>query len=335
MGEERRIGEQRTSFRCTVADTRRHCELIVGADVLPAQLLDESAGGFSVLVDRLDGLGIDQEAELRTDSGWFAVRVVYVTEVALPDADGATADQQTPGFRLGLLRRSETALPDQSTLSILAERMRFHLPQWRMLSGAGTAIGVLLAVALVVVPMVLDGVRWHTPPSTAKRSSPGNKGGAESVTSYGPPILRSMQSAENVSPFAGSPAESRDGGSAPAAGDTAFGVDSGRVRTSAQSSSLSWQELQKTVRRLSGATSLALPQVVAELRLTADQQARIARVIETTSQAMRDIERELPGQQRQDISELRTQLQDHARQQALELLTSQQRARWEKLTGEQ
>jgi hypothetical protein len=71
---------QRLSFRCTVADTRQRCELRIGADVLPATLLDESAGGFGVLVERLAGLEVNQTAELRTDTGWSLVRVVHLSE---------------------------------------------------------------------------------------------------------------------------------------------------------------------------------------------------------------------------------------------------------------
>ena len=53
MGGKRQGRDQRKSFRCTVADTCQRCELKVGSHLLPARLLDESAGGFAVLVDHL------------------------------------------------------------------------------------------------------------------------------------------------------------------------------------------------------------------------------------------------------------------------------------------
>ncbi|MBU4271046.1 MAG: hypothetical protein KKA28_04175 [Planctomycetes bacterium] len=37
--------DQRGSFRCPVAESRRQCALRIGAEMMPAWLLDESSGG--------------------------------------------------------------------------------------------------------------------------------------------------------------------------------------------------------------------------------------------------------------------------------------------------
>jgi hypothetical protein len=72
--------DDRKSCRIRVSEDRRSCDLKFGAVVLPALLMDESRGGFAVLVDRLDGLKAGKKANLRTDAGWFKVRVIYIQE---------------------------------------------------------------------------------------------------------------------------------------------------------------------------------------------------------------------------------------------------------------
>ena len=51
---------------------------------MSALLVNESQGGFAVLVDRPDGLKIGKKVELRTNMGWFMVRVVYINKAARP-----------------------------------------------------------------------------------------------------------------------------------------------------------------------------------------------------------------------------------------------------------
>jgi hypothetical protein len=78
---------------------------------------------------------------------------------------------------------------------------------------------------------------------------------------------------------------------------------------------------------------LSLPEVVRILQLTTDQQKQIRNLTEQAATAIHDLDKELPGQQRQDITKLREHLLDEARREALELLTKQQREKWDKLVG--
>jgi uncharacterized protein YbcI len=71
----------RKSRRFVVPPARQSCELKVGGKVLSALLVDESQGGFGVWADRLEGLKAGENVKLRTDKGWFTVRVVYVKEI--------------------------------------------------------------------------------------------------------------------------------------------------------------------------------------------------------------------------------------------------------------
>ena len=78
---------------------RQSCELKVGTKVLSASLVNESKGGFAVLIDRLDGLKIGKKVELHTNTGWFTVRIVYINKVAPPENAAPECDSW---FRLGM-----------------------------------------------------------------------------------------------------------------------------------------------------------------------------------------------------------------------------------------
>jgi hypothetical protein len=91
--------EDRRSPRSSVPLARRSCELRIGSEVLPALLMDRSAGGFAVVIDRIDGLKAGKKVELLTDLGRFKVKVVYINKVARPKDVPIQSDVW---FRLGL-----------------------------------------------------------------------------------------------------------------------------------------------------------------------------------------------------------------------------------------
>jgi hypothetical protein len=91
--------EERRSCRCTVPKERQSCELKVGDSVLAALLANESKRGFSVLIDRLDGLKVGEKAELHTLWGWFKVRVVFINSVAPPEDAASECDSW---FQVGM-----------------------------------------------------------------------------------------------------------------------------------------------------------------------------------------------------------------------------------------
>jgi hypothetical protein len=91
--------DERKSCRFQVPEGRQSCELKVGASLLPAMLVDESKGGFAVLIERLEGLKSGKKVALRTDLGWCKVRIIYVRKAAPPANSDAKSDCW---FRLGL-----------------------------------------------------------------------------------------------------------------------------------------------------------------------------------------------------------------------------------------
>jgi hypothetical protein len=89
----------RKSCRRKVPQARQSCELKIGANVLSASLVDESNDGFSVLIDRLDGLKVGKKVELHVDAGSFVVRIVYINKVAPPRKAAPECDSW---FQLGV-----------------------------------------------------------------------------------------------------------------------------------------------------------------------------------------------------------------------------------------
>jgi hypothetical protein len=304
--------------RFLVVDNCRPLELRVGDEVLPAKLLDESAGGFGVMVDRLAGLEVGRTAELFTNAGRCIVRVVHVTRIAPPECGSAAGE--TPGvqYQLGLLRLDDAVSAEQPTVSYWFQR---GLPQWYGSHGTATTVGGLLAAAVVVVPLGLMIGLWYSGRSkagTATESSRSTLSGVLPGTATS--MVRSASSSE------GGSRESAESG-------TSASRISGPVQWTDRPYSTPSLEVERLVRRLPGVTALTLPDIATRLRLTEAQQRQIRRVLDSVIQTIRELERELPGQQRQEMSQIRGRLYDEALQKSLKVLTDQQQAEWQKLTG--
>ncbi len=98
---ETRSRDERKSRRQKVPQERQQCQLKVGTNVLSACLVNKSERGFAVLIDGRNGIRVGQKVHLHTNLGWFKVRVVYLTEVALPKDAGTGNSDGGPCFRLG------------------------------------------------------------------------------------------------------------------------------------------------------------------------------------------------------------------------------------------
>lgn len=321
--------DQRKSYRCVVDETRRQCELKVGSCATPAKLLDESAGGFSVLVNHPHELTLNQTVEIRVVDDWFHARIVHIQEIN-PTTKGKTDPQDTePGhrFRLGLRRLGNAELPDQSAISRLADALRFR-PGQRQSSGTMSMIifGVLLAVVAVAVPLGIISTGWRIRlpknPQPLKQNVQKNDSAAKSKSPSGTP------------PPHAAPSPVDAGANRSAFGnDHAFGPNGGRTQAYASLSTLG-SERRDSMFHLPGAAPFVLPEVINRLTLTAAQQTQIKQLIETTSKAIR-LDWQSQGMQRQELSRRREELLDQARRQVLDLLTDQQRTEWQKLSSEQ
>jgi Flp pilus assembly protein TadD len=91
----------RESPRHVVPPLHRLCELTVQDKVLPASLIEESNGGFAVLIDHLGGLKVGDKVRFRTKAGWFMVRIVYINSINCLDCPNHEDDSR---FRVGLAK---------------------------------------------------------------------------------------------------------------------------------------------------------------------------------------------------------------------------------------
>jgi hypothetical protein len=94
--------DERKSCRCTVPEAQQSCEVKVGTNILSASLVNESEGGFAVLMHGVGDLRVGRKVQLHTSLGWSTVRVVHIEKVAGPKDAASEGD---PCFRLGLKKR--------------------------------------------------------------------------------------------------------------------------------------------------------------------------------------------------------------------------------------
>ena len=303
MSTDSSLADRRESFRCPVADSRQGCVLQVGDNSLPARLLDESAGGFSVLVESPLGLALDvgQTAELGNDSGWFRVRVMHVMEVEPPEGDAKNFEGEPRSwFRLGLLREREIP-PDEPSVSVFVRNRSVGLQQWFPSHGLFGVSGLLLALAMIAVPLGLVAMSWQAEPSV-----PANNSGGTGFAADWPGFDRR----KFVFPSGGEALQ----------GPRAKGKE----------------RLGQPPNRLPGGAVLILPEVARHLRLTKDQQEKLRHLENATAEAMQKLRlnSSLQNDAWQHNMKRREELLDQARRQARELLTEEQRAQWETLFAE-
>jgi len=305
---------QRKWFRCVVARSRERCVLRVGECVLPGKLVDQSAGGFSVLVDELAGLEVDQTAELTTDVGSFEVRAAHISKV-MPTETNVAADREAACFRIGLIRLREVGLPQEPKTSIFAGSLQSNV---NPLGRSGEMKGVVVVFLVIATLAVLTGW-WRV--------------GASGMYHLMQAIGQQMTSpAKNSSPNTAQSKADDSRSSANSFGrredGSAFSSSSG----SRKEDILSAKTLNRYL-RMPGAAALTMPEVVDRLRLTADQQSQMYDLTSATSKAIRHLDATLQGQPSPNVSKQREELLKQARQEALKVLTSEQRVQWDAMTS--
>ncbi len=287
--------DRRESFRCPIEEPRERSVLRVGANTLPCRLLDESAGGFSVLLDGPVDLGADQIAELHSDAGSFEVRVIHATDAA-PLKDGDTNDSQEESasrFRVGLLRLREIP-PDEPSLAVFARNRRLESQPSCAADRLHQASSLLLLLAMVALPLGLVAMIWYAGRSVAANTS-------------------------DDAEFAPSPS---------GFGMREFVVPSGADEALQGPTAKGRETLRESADRLWKNVALIPPEAARHLHLTEDQQEKIHRLENVTAEAIHLLNPD-PKSHVQDwrnIVERRAAVLDHARTEVLKLLTDQQRA---------
>jgi len=331
--------QRRESFRCPVTESRAECVLHVGEEHVSAKLLDESAGGFLVLIDRSPDLSADPTLRLQTDSGWFDVQVIHIQETSPPEeSDGAESQEQGPWFQLGLRRLGEVVprdeIPAVRPFGRMGSRLWHHYPSNGML----TTLSALLVLGVLVLLLHWTGILWPDASLTAGGNVTRGKWWRPKIGDSRPPAQPPAPYTPNARGFEVDTArlEKTPSKTIPILDDLVRGKQGVQNDpTSAPPGFLfvSEKELQNAVRRLSGATAMILPDVVRRLQLTGAQQKQIRRIIDAAAEAMHrlDFEASRQGTQRRDISSLRAELLEQSLRDALKLFTPEQRALWEKL----
>ncbi len=103
MSMELPRNQRRQSHRFSLGEAIPGALELADRSRLPVLLVDQSAGGFAVLIDGPPPIGRGDLAKLRTDSFCAEIRVASLTELGPGDKD-ANASASAPRFRVGLLR---------------------------------------------------------------------------------------------------------------------------------------------------------------------------------------------------------------------------------------
>ena len=96
------------------------------------------------------------------------------------------------------------------------------------------------------------------------------------------------------------------------------------------------RKLSNSIRSTPGAKALLLPEVAGELSLTKDQTEGIRRLLDDLSKALQTLDQETSAKNLQpgEVSQVRDQLNEESRKEALKLLDSKQRSKWKELDPE-
>ena len=330
---------QRKSFRCSAAEVRQKAMLKVGTAALPVRLLNESAGGFAVVAEGPINAEKGTLGELHTELDAFAIRVANIVELesAEIEEDPVVMDTETetetpaPVLRLGLQRLGEVE-PTFHGGRWVRNSLRHYLGRLCSSGSSLVAVAVLLVLTVVVAPVVAVVLLWTTHnPVIAQavpwhriehRPIPPNKPSPQPLQ---PPrqhkaLQRSVpaflaRTAEKTvpEPWAGL------GGNQPA---EVIDVAAERI-----------QRLRRVVHFLPGAAAFTLPEIAGELQLTDEQRQQFRRIVDFTERALRRVDQRLSGSRGRQGAKNRRNIYEAAGEEALGVLTDEQRTRWEKLVG--
>ncbi len=331
--------DRRTAFRCPVVAARSPCTLQVGESQLPARLLDESTGGFGVLVENPPALSVGQAARLLTDSGWFEVRVTHIAEAAAPEGkktDGS--ERPSSWFRLGLLRLGEHMPAARYSRSLLVRSLFSRFSRERP-----PATPLLIFCSLLTLATVLIWAGWRSffpGPETSGAERRASSSDADFILPVREPSNgTASKTPSEPRPIDGSGFESRASRDADPSfdpydvGDSLFGFSGDAAPTPKQSDPNSADDLGDLIGRLTGAASRPLSDMAKGLHLSDRQQAAIHRIVGGTNAEMQSLDREAAAKalDPHQLAGRRDKLLDDCRRQTLDLLTPQQRAQWDKL----
>jgi hypothetical protein len=154
---------KRKSVRCTVTKARQYSTLIVGERKYPVQLIDESLGGYAVLINGFPGMRVGDVARLQTDWGLFEVRLARIARVESPlDNESPKAGEPGSWHRLGLCRMGEALPPPPKTASVFSERSSLYRGPWNSSGGVLLASGLIIVLLITGFSLGILKIHWNT-----------------------------------------------------------------------------------------------------------------------------------------------------------------------------
>jgi hypothetical protein len=268
---------KRRSVRCSVSPSRRQSTLIIGRKTFPVQLVDESTGGFAVMIDHSPGMRVGDMARLETDWGLFEVRLARITRADSPfENDLHQGDGTGLWLRLGLCRVGDALQVAPKTVSLFSEDKGIFRGKKSSTNKLMLAGGFVLAILMIVATFGIIGIPRSWKPWGYTR----------------PPEIKASEASRN-------------------------------------------RKITDSIRHTPGVQAILLPDVAGELKLSPEQTEAVRKLLDDLSKALQMIDREasvkkLPKEQ---LSAIHTQLQEESRKEALKLLNSQQRLKWNQLNG--
>jgi len=305
---------QRRSFRCPVAADHSSAELRAGDKHYPAQLLDESADGFSLGLDENPELRAGQTAILRTTTGYFEVEIVHCCRVEL----AVMGSQASPcRYRIGVRRLRYLCAEDERPQGIGDGASPWHRNPLLGWLGWKLAVAGLLLVAGIAAAGSYAG--WGS--RNRWRLDSEETDAATRLWAH-----RSADADPNWPAAKGGRSDSSGGASGGTSSDVAYWPANQETA-----------QLRAKVEALPGALALIEPSIALRLDLTSTQRAKIRHIIELAEQACESYaaaaaqQQSPPGSKGVDLPSKRAHLVDAARRDALKLLTAEQREMFQQL----
>jgi hypothetical protein len=253
MSSHRPEIENRRSFRFVVNDETEGELILADNSRFPVRLLDQSAGGFTVLTDGPPPISCGDVVQFQTDHVLSEVRVVHTTEIDLANEDSQDSRSERR-FQIGLMRLRDLSvkLDEQDQPS---QRVRWRVFRHTFDGSRGAIISGVLAIAVIsaAVFSILN--------STPSGQRPVGKSSIDPVVATG----TSLAKRDTLSDSAESP-------------------NGPTVSPPRQSGQLDFRPDE--LKHLPGALPFSMAAVVRELQLTDAQLESIRHIINDTDQAI-------------------------------------------------
>ena len=319
MHPTQRANNARESFRFAVDAPQQAGRLCAGGVWSEVRVLDESRGGFGVVVPGLSGVAMGDLVQLRTATECFEAEVMHVAEYPPQN------DQDPPALRLGLKRVRELFLDEDSPLPWYK---RFRAPWRRAPYGTGRTVGVGFVFALLIggIPIaaiifmngreivdvkvdVREGDRRAGPQPWISRFTASDERPAKEPAH--PKVI--VHRPERTQPADPSPEEShrRD-----------------------------WRQLvdrskhQENLGHWHDAVLATIADATARITLTPTQQTRIAELLQETNDALAKLPEAEPEKTAEPTADQRTSILEATFGRLMDLFTDAQKAQWDDLLRE-